>query len=168
MKEGQRRVVGIFYITWHADGYFTFKSPYNADVTKILAADPKARLGALVSEAQLANVKKYVEIGEKEGARLLVGGRQPDPMPGKGYFYQPTIFDNVQPNSTIAQEEIFGPVLATLQFNDADELVKLANGTMYGLAAAIWTKDIKKAHRLAKEIKAGTVWINTYNNYDAA
>ncbi len=130
--------------------------------------DPKARLGPLVSEAQLENVKKYVAIGEQEGARLLVGGRQPDSAPGKGYFFQPTIFDNVQPNATIAQEEIFGPVLATLTFQDADELLKIANGTMYGLAAAIWTQDIKKAHRLAKAIKAGTVWINTYNNYDAA
>lgn len=130
--------------------------------------DPKARLGPLVSDAQLANVKKYVEIGKKEGARLLIGGQEPAPSPGKGYFFQPTIFDNVQPNSTIAQEEIFGPVLATLQFQDADELVKIANGTMYGLAAAIWTKDIKKAHRLARAIKSGTVWINSYNNYDAA
>lgn len=130
--------------------------------------DPKARLGPLVSEAQLENVKKYVAIGEQEGARLLVGGRQPDAAPGKGYFFQPTIFDQVIPDSTIAQEEIFGPVLATLTFQDGDELLKIANGTMYGLAAAIWTKDIKKAHRLAKAIKAGTVWINTYNNYDAA
>jgi acyl-CoA reductase-like NAD-dependent aldehyde dehydrogenase len=129
--------------------------------------DPRARLGPLVSEAQLATVKKYVEIGEREGARLLVGGRQPDPAPGKGYFYQPTIFDNVQPSSTIAQEEIFGPVLATLTFHDGDELLKIANGTVYGLASAIWTRDIKKAHRLAKALKAGMVWINTYNNYDA-
>ncbi len=130
--------------------------------------DPKTRLGPLVSEAQLANVKRYVEIGEREGARLLIGGRPPEPAPGKGYFFQPTIFDNVAPNSTIAQEEIFGPVLAAMPFADGDELLKIANGTIYGLAAAIWTKDIKKAHRLARDLKAGTVWINTYNNYDAA
>ncbi len=175
-------LMGIFYnkgeVCTAGSRLFVEKSIYDSFMEKVVdrakkmqpgdPMDPKARLGPLVSEAQLASVKKYVALGEKEGARLLVGGRQPEPMPGKGYFYQPTIFDNVQPNSTIAQEEIFGPVLATLQFNDADELVKLANGTMYGLAAAIWTKDIKKAHRLAKEIKAGTVWINTYNNYDAA
>lgn len=130
--------------------------------------DPKTRLGPLVSEAQLANVKRYVEIGEREGARLLTGGQPPEPAPGKGYFFQPTIFDNVSPNSTIAQEEIFGPVLAAMPFADGDELLKIANGTIYGLAAAIWTKDIKKAHRLARDLKAGTVWINTYNNYDAA
>lgn len=130
--------------------------------------DPKTRLGPLVSEAQLANVKRYVEIGEREGARLRTGGQPPEPAPGKGYFFQPTIFDNVAPNSTIAQEEIFGPVLAAMPFADGDELLKIANGTIYGLAAAIWTKDIKKAHRLARDLKAGTVWINTYNNYDAA
>ncbi len=130
--------------------------------------DPKSRLGPLVSEAQLANVKRYVEIGEREGARLLYGGQSPEPAPGKGYFFQPTIFDNVQPNATIAQEEIFGPVLACMPFADGDELLKIANGTIYGLAAAIWTRDIKKAHRLARALKAGTVWINTYNNYDAA
>ncbi|MDZ7267246.1 MAG: aldehyde dehydrogenase family protein [candidate division KSB1 bacterium] len=130
--------------------------------------DPKSRLGPLVSEAQLANVKRYVEIGEREGARLICGGRPPEPAPGKGYFFQPTIFDNVAPNATIAQEEIFGPVLAAMPFHDGEELLKIANGTIYGLAAAIWTKDIKKAHRLARALKAGTVWINTYNNYDAA
>ncbi|MCG3158009.1 MAG: NADP/NAD-dependent aldehyde dehydrogenase PuuC [bacterium] len=130
--------------------------------------DPKTRLGPLVSEAQLANVKRYVEIGEREGARLRAGGQPPEPAPGKGYFFQPTIFDNVAPNSTIAQEEIFGPVLAAMPFADGDELLKIANGTIYGLAAAIWTKDIKRAHRLARDLKAGTVWINTYNNYDAA
>lgn len=130
--------------------------------------DPKTRLGPLVSEAQLANVKRYVEIGEREGARLRTGGQPPEPAPGKGYFFQPTIFDNVAPNSTIAQEEIFGPVLAAMPFADGDELLKIANGMIYGLAAAIWTKDIKKAHRLARDLKAGTVWINTYNNYDAA
>ncbi len=175
-------LMGIFYnkgeVCTAGSRLFVEKSIYDSFMEKVVdrakkmqpgdPMDPKARLGPLVSETQLANVQKYVAIGEKEGARLLVGGCQPEPMPGKGYFYQPTIFDNVQPNSTIAQEEIFGPVLATLQFSDADELVKLANNTMYGLAAAIWTKDIKKAHRLAKEIKAGTVWINTYNNYDAA
>lgn len=178
----RQALMGIFYnkgeVCTAGSRLFVEKSIYDSFMEKVVERakkmqpgdplDPKARLGALVSEAQLANVKRYVEIGEREGARLLVGGKQPEPMPGKGYFYQPTIFDNVQPNSTIAQEEIFGPVLATLQFNDGDELVKLANNTMYGLAAAIWTKDIKKAHRLAKEIKAGTVWINTYNNYDAA
>lgn len=175
-------LMGIFYnkgeVCTAGSRLLVEKSIYDNFIEKVIERakkmqpgdpmDPKARLGPLVSAAQLENVKKYVALGEQEGARLLVGGRQPEAAPGKGYFFQPTIFDQVQPNSTIAQEEIFGPVLATLTFQDGDELLKIANGTMYGLAAAIWTKDIKKAHRLAKEIKAGTVWINTYNNYDAA
>jgi len=175
-------LLGIFYnkgeVCTAGSRLFVEKSIYDGFMEKVVARaekmqpgdpmDPKSRLGPLVSETQLANVKKYVEIGKKEGARLLIGGSEPANKPGKGYFYSPTIFDNVKPEATIAQEEIFGPVLSTLVFDNADELVKLANGTMYGLAAAIWTRDIKKAHRLARELKAGTVWINTYNNYDAA
>ena len=89
-------------------------------------------------------------------------------MNGKGYFIEATIFDNVTPEMTIAREEIFGPVLAVQTFDSFEEGVALANRSMYGLAAGIWTKDIQKAHRTARAIKAGTVWINTYNFYDAA
>ena len=175
-------LMGIFYnkgeVCTAGSRLLVEKSIYESFMEKVVARaekmqpgdpmDPKTRLGPLVSDVQLASVKRYVELGKQEGARLLAGGREPEPKPGKGYFFQPTIFDQVRPSATIAQEEIFGPVLATLAFQDGDELLKIANGTIYGLAAAIWTRDIKKAHRLARELKAGTVWINTYNNYDAA
>lgn len=126
---------------------------------------PKTRLGALVSEGQLNTVLQYIERGKKEGAQLVAGGRRTQ-VNGKGCFVQPTIFDQVQNSMTIAREEIFGPVLATLTFKGMEEGLALANETIYGLAAAVWTRDIKKAHRAARALKAGTVWINTYNVYD--
>jgi len=119
----------------------------------------------------LTNQKKvlrYIEIGKNEKAKLLTGGERANVGNGKGYFVKPTIFDEVDNQMKIAQEEIFGPVLATLRFKDIDEVIQKANQTIYGLAAAVWTKDIKKAHLLAKELKAGTVWINTYGVFDAA
>ncbi|EQB63226.1 MAG: Aldehyde Dehydrogenase [candidate division Zixibacteria bacterium RBG-1] len=130
--------------------------------------DPKTRVGPLVSEEQLKKVLRYIEIGKNEKAKLLTGGERANVGNGKGYFVKPTIFDEVDNQMKIAQEEIFGPVLATLRFKDIDEVIQKANQTIYGLAAAVWTKDIKKAHLLAKELKAGTVWINTYGVFDAA
>lgn len=130
--------------------------------------NPKTRLGPLASQAQLEKVAHYVEVGKQEGARLVVGGDRPQIGDGKGYFFNPTIFDEVSNTMTIAQEEIFGPVLATIPVKDLDDAVRQANATIYGLAAAVWTKDIKKAHRVARGLKAGTVWINTYNIYDVA
>ncbi len=122
--------------------------------------DPKTRLGALVSAAQMNKVMDYVDVGIKEGALpVLHGGRVPTP----GFFVKPTIFDAVSPSMRIAREEIFGPVLAVLTFKDVDELVEKANATIYGLAAAVWTRDIGKAHRLVQRLQAGTVWINAYN-----
>jgi acyl-CoA reductase-like NAD-dependent aldehyde dehydrogenase len=138
---------------------------------KMVAADPlhpKTRLGAIVSQAQVDRVMSYVESGKREGATLLAGGERADIGTGKGYFVKPTIFTDVEPGMKIAQEEIFGPVLAALRFKDAEDAVTKANSTIYGLAAAVWTKDISKAHRIARAVKAGTVWINTYNLYDPA
>jgi aldehyde dehydrogenase (NAD+) len=130
--------------------------------------DPKTRLGALVSKTQMDRVLGYIERGRKEGATLLSGGQRA-PVNGKGYFVQPTIFEGVEREMTIAREEIFGPVLAMMTFSDGiTGAADLANATIYGLAAGIWTRDIKKALRTAREIRAGTVWINTYNMYDAA
>jgi len=128
--------------------------------------DKNTRLGALVSKKQQESVLAYVKKGIDEGAQLVAGGKAVKPN-GKGYFVEATVFDGVQPEMTIAREEIFGPVLAVLSFDDFDAGVKLANHTIYGLAAGIWTKDIQKAHRAAKAIRAGTVWINSYNFYDS-
>ena len=130
--------------------------------------DPKTRLGAIVSEQQMNTVLGYIEAGKQEGAQLVAGGNRVSVDGGKGFFVEPTVFDGVSNNMKIAQEEIFGPVLATIPFDDVEQVAELANQNMYGLAAAIWTNDIKKAHAMARRLKAGTVWINAYNLYDAA
>jgi len=116
----------------------------------------------------MERVLGYIETGRAEGATLRTGGMR-TPVNGKGYFVAPTIFDDVTPTMTIAREEIFGPVLAVMSFTDGVEgAATLANSTIYGLAAGVWSRDIKKALRAAKAVQAGTVWINTYNMYDAA
>lgn len=130
--------------------------------------DPKTRLGAIVSEQQMKTVLGYVESGKAEGASLLTGGNRVRIGEGKGFFLEPTIFGGVNNDMKIAQEEIFGPVLATLTFDDVEQAVEQANKNPYGLAAAIWTRDVKKAHALSKRLRAGTVWINTYGLMDAA
>jgi acyl-CoA reductase-like NAD-dependent aldehyde dehydrogenase len=130
--------------------------------------DPKTRLGAISSKRQLENDLRYIELARSEGAQLVAGGGRADIGTGKGYFLQPTVFDGVTPEMTIAREEIFGPVLATIEFADVDEAIARANDSQYGLAAAVWTRDIKKAHYVARKLQAGTVWINTYNVYDTA
>ena len=127
--------------------------------------DPKTRLGSLVSEKQRQNVARYVESGKKEGARLVAGGN-PVSIGGKGAFFEATVFDGVRPEMTIAREEIFGPVLATLTFQGEAEAVAVGNSTIYGLAAAVWSRDIKKALRTSRALKAGTVWINADTLYD--
>ncbi len=120
----------------------------------------KTRLGALVSRAQMERVLGYIETGAREGAvAALPGGRAGE----RGFFVKPAIFDSVNPKMRIAQEEIFGPVLSTISFKDEDDLIEKANATIYGLAAAVWTRDIAKAHRTARRLQAGTVWINSYN-----
>jgi aldehyde dehydrogenase (NAD+) len=130
--------------------------------------DPKTRLGAIASKTQLERVLRYIETGRREGATLIAGGERADIGTGKGYFVLPTVFADVTPAMTIAREEIFGPVLATLEFTDVDEAIARANDSMYGLAAAVWTGDIRKAHYVARRLQAGTVWVNTYNVYDTA
>jgi acyl-CoA reductase-like NAD-dependent aldehyde dehydrogenase len=139
--------------------------------SKMAAGDPlhpKTRLGAIVSKEQMETVLSYVDAGKSEGAKLVCGGERADIGTGKGYFVKATIFDDVDANMRIAREEIFGPVLATIRFKDADDAVAKGNATVYGLAAAVWTRDISKAHRVARAVKAGTVWVNTYNLYDPA
>jgi acyl-CoA reductase-like NAD-dependent aldehyde dehydrogenase len=127
--------------------------------------DPKTRLGAVISEEQLNRVLHYVEAGKAGGATLAAGGSRID---DPGYFLQPTVFDNVNNAMTIAQEEIFGPVASVITFNSVEEAASIANNTRYGLAAGIWTRDVKKAHGVAKMLKAGTIWVNTYSPQDNA
>jgi aldehyde dehydrogenase (NAD+) len=130
--------------------------------------DPKTRYGSLVSKRQLETVERYVAVAKQEGATLVAGGGRADIGTGKGFFFQPTVFDHVTPEMTIAREEIFGPVLAAIEFGDVDEAIARANESQYGLAAAVWTRDIKKAHYVARKLQAGTVWVNTYNVFDTA
>ena len=130
--------------------------------------DPKTRMGALVSQEQMKSVLSYIEAGKNEGAKLVAGGNRVAVNGGKGFFVEPTIFSGVKNDMKIAQEEIFGPVLATLSFDDVDQVIDQANQNPYGLASAVWTRDVKKAHIVSRQLKAGTVWINTYGLMDAA
>jgi acyl-CoA reductase-like NAD-dependent aldehyde dehydrogenase len=130
--------------------------------------DPKTRLGAIVSQEQMKTVLGFIEAGKKDGATLVAGGNRVSPNGGKGYFIEPTIFGDVKSEMKIAQEEIFGPVLSVLTFDDIDEVIEQANNNPYGLAAAVWTRDVKRAHMVSRRLKAGTVWINTYGLMDAA
>lgn len=116
----------------------------------------------------MKTVLQYIEKGKAEGAKLVAGGERAQVGDGKGCFVQPTVFDNVRNDMTVAKEEIFGPVLATIEFDEVEEAIRQANMNPYGLAAAVWTRDIAKAHRVPRRLEAGTVWINTYNNYDPA
>jgi len=127
---------------------------------------PKTRLGALVSKEQRESVLGYVEKGRAEGAEVATGGEATD-VDGKGWFMQPTVLTGVDNAMAVAQEEIFGPVLVTIPFDDAEEAVALANDSVYGLAAGVWSRDVGKAHAVASRLEAGTVWINQYNWYDA-
>jgi acyl-CoA reductase-like NAD-dependent aldehyde dehydrogenase len=131
--------------------------------------DPRTEMGAQVSARQLETVLGYVRRGRDEGARLVAGGeRDTDGANGRGSFVRPTVFADVRPEMTIAQEEIFGPVLACLRFSGEDEALAIANGTRYGLAAALWTRDVARAHALARKVKSGVVWINCFNEFDDA
>jgi phenylacetaldehyde dehydrogenase len=122
-------------------------------------------MGPLVSQEQLTRVCNYLESGFSEGAKALVGGSR---QGNKGYFVKPTVLVNTSEKMKVVQEEIFGPVVTAIPFKDPAELVAQANDSVYGLAAGIWTRDIQKAHRLASQLRAGTVWINCYNIFDAA
>jgi aldehyde dehydrogenase (NAD+) len=122
--------------------------------------EPATEQGPQVSQEQLDKILHYVDLGQKQGARLLTGGRRAG---DQGFFVEPTIFDQVEDGMAIARDEIFGPVVAVLPFKTMDEVVQRANNTSYGLAAAIWTKDLDKAHLFARQVKAGTVWVNCYH-----
>jgi aldehyde dehydrogenase (NAD+) len=127
--------------------------------------DERTEMGAQVSGEQFEKILAYIDTGRRSGARLVTGGQRARP---RGYFVQPTVFDDVRNDMRIAREEIFGPVVVTMTFRDLDDAIAVGNDTHYGLAAAVWTRDIKKAHRAVRALRAGTVWVNTYNAFDAA
>jgi 4-guanidinobutyraldehyde dehydrogenase / NAD-dependent aldehyde dehydrogenase len=127
--------------------------------------DPKTKMGAIVDKGQMDKVLSYIESGKSEGAKLRMGGTRVLADKG-GYFVEPTVFDQVDNKMKIAQEEIFGPVLSTIAVKDLDEAVKVGNDTIYGLAAAVWTRDITKAHKAAAALRAGVVWVNCFDHGD--
>lgn len=154
------------FIEESAHDEFLAKLKTNAE--KIVVGDPmdpKTRMGAQVSAEQFHKILGYIEKGKAEGAKVVTGGTK---ARDKGYFLKPTVFEGVTNEMTIAREEIFGPVVSAISFKNHDDLVRQANDTVFGLSAGIWTRDIGKAHRLAKQVKAGTVWVNCFNCFDAA
>jgi aldehyde dehydrogenase (NAD+) len=127
------------------------------------------QIGPLVSEQQLERVTGYLALGRKKGRRRSpAAARLTDGPLADGYFVPPTVFANVRDDMRIAQEEIFGPVISAIPFKDVDDLIRRANSTMFGLGSGVWTRDVSKAHRLAKAIRAGSVWVNCYQTMDPA
>ena len=126
---------------------------------------PQTNHGPQIDQTQFDKILHYIDVGKKSGAKCLTGGER---AADRGYFVKPTVFDGVTDDMAIAKEEIFGPVMQILKFKSMDEVIERGNNTFYGLAAAVWTKDITKAHNMAKALRAGTVWINCYDVFDAA
>ncbi|MGV3487425.1 MAG: aldehyde dehydrogenase family protein [Tuberibacillus sp.] len=137
---------------------------YSKSIKQGEGLNPETQMGPLVSKEQQDRVVNYIDMGKAEGAELLTGGTYSE----RGYFVEPTVFADVSDDMTIAKEEIFGPVVCAMPFEDLDEVIKRANNSDYGLAAGLWTENVKNAHYVASKLKAGTVWVNCYNVFDAA
>jgi acyl-CoA reductase-like NAD-dependent aldehyde dehydrogenase len=155
----------------HQDVHDRFLDDLAARARKLRLGNPldaATQMGSQISARQMDRILDYIESGKQEGATLVTGGeRDTEGEKAKGFFVKPTVFSEVKPEMRIAREEIFGPVVSAIRFGDAEEAVKIANGTVYGLAAAVWTRDVRLAHRMAGELQAGSVWINTYNSFDS-
>jgi acyl-CoA reductase-like NAD-dependent aldehyde dehydrogenase len=166
-NSGQVCVAGtrIFVQKDQYDGFVDKLTKASAAMTVGDPLSPDTRLGPLVSKEQFDRVNNYLNIGKKEGARITIGGES---VSGKGYFIKPTVFADVDNQMKIAREEIFGPVAAAIPFKDENDAIFQGNDTTYGLAAAVWTRDISRAHRVARALKAGTVWVNNYGASDVA
>jgi acyl-CoA reductase-like NAD-dependent aldehyde dehydrogenase len=142
-----------------------FSERFGTRASAIRVGDPfaeRSQVGAQTSERQLRKIESYVGIARDEGAHIVSGGAPPEDLSGDGYFFRPTVLGAVTNDMRVAREEIFGPVTVLIPFDDEDEAIALANDTPYGLAAAVWTRDVKRAHRVAHAVQAGTVWINNY------
>jgi acyl-CoA reductase-like NAD-dependent aldehyde dehydrogenase len=166
-NSGQVCVAGtrIFVQRDQYDGFVDKLTKASAAMTTGDPLNPDTRLGPLVSKEQFDRVNNYMAIGKKEGARVTIGGKS---VGGKGYFVKPTVFADVDNNMKIAREEIFGPVATAIPFKDENDAILQGNDTTYGLAAAVWTRDISCAHRVARALKAGTVWVNCYGASDVS
>ncbi|AMA73100.1 MULTISPECIES: aldehyde dehydrogenase family protein [Aneurinibacillus] len=150
------------------DNVLSDMTSYASKLKQGAGMDESTQIGPLVSEEQFSRVSNYLRKGIEEGANPLTGGQ---PLEGAGYFIPPTIFADVQDHMTIAKEEIFGPVVAAMPFDDEEQIadvIRRANNSEYGLAAGVWTTDVRKAHKVAHALEAGTVWVNCYNALDAA
>lgn len=146
----------------HEDIYQKFLNRFKERVEKITVGDPleKVDIGPHANKQQLEKTLKYIDIGKEEGATLVAGGNRPDM--NKGYYVNPTVFADVRPDMRIAQEEIFGPVVSVIPFSTEQEAIDIANNVSYGLSAGVWTSDLSRGHRMAKELRSGTVWLNSF------
>lgn len=175
-------ITGIFFnqgqVCCAGSRLFLEKSVHDQFMTKLTervgkmrqgpGLDENTQIGPQVSREQQERILNYIGIAQKEGAKLVCGGDAPKGELEKGYYVKPTIFEGVNNNMRIAQEEVFGPVLAVIPFTSVEEVAEQANKTPFGLSGAVWTRDVKKAHKLAAHIKAGTIWVNCYNVFDPA